>query len=186
MKHSNDWYSHPTRAFHLSILLDTIEEDEHKPPDTSTSSGSGTFRHLGSNSCFHPNKAQRVRCVDLTSKLEGSVYRPFANWVIVHGGRQIPRWKRHRFGSMTRLWQASQFAHALRAEHPASAASPTLNQPERHLVDAQFLFGNRTLHLVALICKEDEPRQLGDRSHNFVVEGSFFFLECVVSLDMVQ
>lgn len=170
MKHSDDWYSHPTRAFHLAILLDAFEECERKQVTTNDP------RVFNPSKYPHP---MSIRCFDLTANSESCTYQPFANWIVTRGGKRMPKWKRNRFGAMTRLWQASQFAHALRTQHPASATSPTLKQPERYLADAQFLFGDRILHLVALIRKADEPMHFGEVSHEFVVEGSLFFLEYV-------
>ncbi|KAJ3535318.1 hypothetical protein NMY22_g6544 [Coprinellus aureogranulatus] len=138
MKHSNDWYSHPTRAFHLSVLLEAFEKCYHTQKPTTTDPKDprafNDFKCLPSNglpSIFGPAwDALGDRCFDLMAKDEGCIFRSLANWIVKGGGRHAPKWKRKRWNAMKALWGASHFAHVLRMRHPASATSATLNSPK--------------------------------------------------------
>ncbi|KAJ3540320.1 hypothetical protein NMY22_g4342 [Coprinellus aureogranulatus] len=155
MKHSEESYSHPTRAFQLSVLLEAFEKCYHSQKPGTT---------------IRPNDPR-------AEKKKVCIFRPYLNWKVEAGGKYIPKWKSRRWAAMKALWGASHFAYVLRATRPNANASAALSQPERYITDAQFLYGNRVLHLVALLRRGDGPRQLGDRSCEFAVEGSFFFFE---------
>ncbi|KAJ3531607.1 hypothetical protein NMY22_g8087 [Coprinellus aureogranulatus] len=183
--HSEESYSHPTRAFQLSVLLEAFGKCYHsqKPGTTSRPNDSRAFNEFkllpsSAHSRHAPAwEALGIRCFDLTAKKEGCIFRPYLNWKVEAGGKYIPKWKSRRWAAMKALWGASHFAYVLRATRPDASASAALSQPERYITDAQFLYGNRVLHLVALLRRGNGPRQLGDRSCEFAVEGSFFFFE---------
>lgn len=83
---------------------------------------------------------------------------------------------------MTNLLKASHLAKAMNANRPPDVAvMPTvIHEPERYFVDAQLPFGDRILHLFALLRKEDESRNFGDASLDYAVDGSLFFFEFVL------
>ncbi|TEB37976.1 hypothetical protein FA13DRAFT_715126 [Coprinellus micaceus] len=175
MKHSNDWYSHPTRAFHLSLLLDAFKRCYNSQIPETDRSDPRAFNDFRAPPSI---ESIGVRCFDLTSK--ECIFRPFAIWAVVHGGSNMPRWKRKRFGDMTNLLKASHLAKAMKANpHPDIAVMlPTvIAEPERYFVDAQLPFGDRILHLFALLRKEDESRNSGDASLDYAFDGSLFFFE---------
>jgi hypothetical protein len=90
---------------------------------------------------------------------------------------------------MTNLLKASHLAKAMKANpHPDIAVMlPTvIDEPERYFVDAQLPFGDRILHLFALLRKEDGSRNSGDASLDYAFDGSLFFFEFVLPLELLD
>ncbi|KAF6741998.1 hypothetical protein DFP72DRAFT_1179843 [Ephemerocybe angulata] len=179
-KHTDQWYSHPTRAFHLSILLDEFEDLVHPPSISSANASGKKVRQIsppsdntpgtGTTAFLDPSKC--IRVIRLTHKAQ-STLTPLDKWLSTDG-LWMTKVRKKRFRDMAARWELSHLPPASNPGHDLDRQS-NRERSKRHLVDVHIEFGHLILHNVVLLREREVGQEAEEFSRVYDVEGSMVF-----------